>query len=406
MKINHNISAMITQGALHSVNQAMSKSLQKLSTGLRINTAADDAAGLGVSENLRTQVTGMGQALKNTQDAVSMLNIADGALNEQASIMQRMRELVIQAKNDTYTSTERGYMGTEFDSLMKELDRIAASTNFNGMKIFAAPEMNNNVQVNSRLYNSASSANTAHESVDARTAWDDPNDSVFGAMDLASSNHFNFFVGANYTDTDAAAYNAVPESFDKNASDMITVQFGQMDANALLSLYPGGQLGGNQFGGGAEKTFGNFFWDSGIPIVAHDREDTLIDGFTDGTIGNGSVQNKLSLLLNILDGGQNVSAGLKAQGYIASNAVWNTSGLSRINEMRAKIGAMTNRLEHSINNTMNQVNNTQAAESLVRDVDFASETANFTKNQILTQSATAMLAQANSLPQSVLKLIS
>jgi flagellin-like hook-associated protein FlgL len=266
--------------------------------------------------------------------------------------------------------------------------------------------MNNNVQVNSRLYNSASSANTAHESVDARTAWDDPNDSVFGAMDLASSNHFNFFVGANYTDTDAAAYNAVPESFDKNASDMITVQFGQMDANALLSLYPGGQLGGNQFGGGAEKTFGNFFWDSGIPIVAHDREDTLIDGFTDGTIGNGSVQNKLSLLLNILDGGQNVSAGLKAQGYIASNAVWNTSGLSRINEMRAKIGAMTNRLEHSINNTMNQVNNTQAAESLVRDVDFASETANFTKNQILTQSATAMLAQANSLPQSVLKLIS
>jgi flagellin len=137
MRINHNISSMVTQGSLFKTNRAMGKSLEKLSTGLRINSAADDAAGLGVSENLRTQVRGMGQAMRNTQDAIALLNVADGALNEQAAILQRMRELVIQAKNDTYTQTERNYMGTEFEALYNELDRIAKTTNYNGMRIFA-----------------------------------------------------------------------------------------------------------------------------------------------------------------------------------------------------------------------------------------------------------------------------
>jgi flagellin len=109
MRINNNISAMTTRNSLFAVNRDLGKTLQKLSTGLRINSAADDAAGLGISENLRTQVRGMGQALKNTQDAIALLNIADGALNEQAAIMQRMRELVIQAKNDPvrYSRAER-----------------------------------------------------------------------------------------------------------------------------------------------------------------------------------------------------------------------------------------------------------------------------------------------------------
>jgi flagellin len=406
MRVNHNISAMVTEGALSSVGRMMAKSLQKLSTGLRINTAADDAAGLGVSENLRTQVMGMGQALKNTQDAISVLNIADGALTEQANILQRMRELVIQAKNDTYTSIERGYMGQEFDSLMKELDRIAASTNFNGMQIFASPEMSGNVQANNRLYQTATSgATTAHQSIDARSIWDSSVDSVFGARDIASANHFNFMVGGNYSDNDATSYNAGRESFDKSADNLITVQFGQMDANAILSLYPGGQLGGNSLGGGAERTFGSFFWDAGAPIGAHDREDTLIDLYTDGSIGNGSVQNKLDLILKLIDGGQDVATSIKNPGYNVNAGVWNTSGLSRVNEMRSKIGAMTNRLEHSVNNMLNQINNTQAAESLIRDADFAQETAAFTRNQILTQSATAMLAQANSLPQGIMGLL-
>jgi len=394
MKINHNISAMITQGALSSVNQSMSKSLQKLSTGLRINTAADDAAGLGVSENLRTQVTGMNQALKNTQDAVSMLNIADGALNEQANILQRMRELVIQAMNDSYSSTERGYMGQEFVGLRDELDRIAAATNYNGMQIFAAPFTTDGTAI----YAADSTTEPPRKTIDAGTV--DPTDPLFGADDVTSGHHFNIMLGANNTAGDVAAYNGAVNAYGKGASDMITIQFGQMDSNGLLSLDPAYTQGKNVFDG--------FSWHIG---AGGDTEDNRIavGAFQSGEVSsppNATVRSKLRLLLEVIDGSGDIAPLMKARVFSAytQNRTF-TTGLARVNEMRARIGALTNRLEHSINNTINQVNNTQAAESLIRDTDFASETATFTKNQILTQSATAMLAQANSQPNSVLELL-
>ena len=394
MQINHNISAMITQGALYSVDQAMSKSLQKLSTGLRINTAADDAAGLGVSENLRTQVTGLSQALKNTQDAVSMLNIADGALNEQANILQRMRELVIQGLNDTYNSTERSYMGTEFNALRDELDRIAAATNFNGMQIFAAPSTTNG----SAVYGADSTSEPPRKTVDAGNV--NPTDPLFGADDVTSGHHFNMMIGANASDADIAAFNSTYQAYSKDAANMITIQFGQMDSNGLLSLDPAFTQ--------AKALFDGFGWNQG---GGGDLEDNRIavGAALSGEVANpanASVKTKLKLLLQVIDGSQDIAPRMKA--VVFSNYTQNTTfttGLARINEMRARIGAMTNRLEHSINNTMNQVNNTQAAESLVRDVDFAKETATFTKNQILTESATAMLAQANTQPNMVLDLL-
>jgi flagellin len=392
MRINHNISAMITQGALSSVGREMSKSLERLSTGLRINTAADDAAGLGVSENLRTQVIGMGQALKNTQDAISMLNIADGALNEQTTILQRMRELVVQGLNDTYSSTERSYMGQEFVALRNELDRIAAVTNFNTMQIFAAPSTTDGVGV----YSGDSPAQPPRKIRDAGDV--DPSDPLFGADDLTSSHHFNMMVGANASAEDVAAFNAATESYGKTAANMITIQFGQMDANGLLSIFPDDPLND------AKQIFDGFGWD---PIG--DMEDGFI---ANGAVNEGEVaiaddapiNTKLRLFLEIIDGSQDVSPAMQNAVFASPPGSYKT-GLARVNEMRARIGAMTNRLEHSINNTINQVNNTQSAESLVRDADFAQETAKFTKNQILTQSATAMLAQANSLPNMVLNLL-
>jgi flagellin len=184
MRINHNISSMTAQGSLFRVNRDTAKSLQKLSTGLRINSASDDAAGLGGSENLRTQIRGMQMAFRNTQDAISLLQIADGALNEQADILQRMREIVIQAKNDTYTQNERDYMYQEFSGLMGELDRIAAVTNYNGMQIFAAPESQTGIE-GQTLLASNNYDGTPHAAVDARNIWDDASDSVFGADDSA-----------------------------------------------------------------------------------------------------------------------------------------------------------------------------------------------------------------------------
>lgn len=138
MRINHNISAMITQSALYSTNAALSTSLQRLSTGLRINSAADDAAGLGVSENLRSQVNGTAQANQNAQDGIAALNIAEGAGNEVSSILQRMRELAVQSSNDTFTSTERAYSQQEFAALQSEIDRISNATNYNKQDLISS----------------------------------------------------------------------------------------------------------------------------------------------------------------------------------------------------------------------------------------------------------------------------
>ena len=283
MRINHNISAMITQGSLFQVGRALAKNLEKLSTGLRINRASDDAAGLGVSENLRTQVRGTAQAKKNALDGIAAITIAEGAANEVSGILQRMRELAVQSANDTLTSTERGYTNQEFGHLIEEIDRIAAVTNYNG-------------------------------------------------MDLLSS----------------------------NTSDADRFGFGTWD----------------------------ILWVDANETVGQDSITVSIDTLTTDTNG-------LSISTEVLTS-QTDSVAALTDLDLAINSV---------NTMRSNMGAFINRLEHAINNLDVSNTNQQAAESQIRDVDFASETSDYTKNQILTQSATAMLAQANVIPQSVLQLL-
>lgn len=135
MRINHNISAMIGQSAISQSTLSLNRSLERLSTGLRINRAADDAAGLAVSEQLRTQVRGLAQAKRNAEDGIALLQISEGAANEISSLLQRMRELAIQSSNDTLTSVERGYTDSEFNALMSEIDRISNATQYNGITL-------------------------------------------------------------------------------------------------------------------------------------------------------------------------------------------------------------------------------------------------------------------------------
>jgi flagellin len=280
MRINHNISAMITQSALYSTNVNLSKSLERLSTGLRINRASDDAAGLGVSENLRTQVNGTAQANRNAQDGIAAMNIAEGAANEVSSMLQRMRELAIQSSNDTLTSTERAYTNQEFSALRSEINRISAVTNYNKQELIS---------------------------------------STAGRFGSGAAN--NLWIDANTT----------------QGVDNITISIGTLDVptlNTNLSTRD-------------------------ITTQAH-----------------------------------------------AVNAISEVdAALDSVNSVRANLGAYINRLEHAINNLNVSNTNQQAAESSIRDVDFAHETSNYTKNQILTQSGTAMLAQANAIPSSILTLL-
>ncbi len=282
MRINHNISAMITQGALYQVNTDMSKALEQLSTGLRINRASDDAAGLGVSENLRTQVNGTAQATRNAQDGIAALNIAEGAANEVSSILQRMRELAVQTANDTLTSTERAYSQQEYSSLQSEIDRISNATNYNKQTLI-----------------SSTSAGR------------------FGTVGAGSI----LWVDANHT----------------VGVDSVTINISTLTTTTL-----------------------------GITAAATDLT-TQTDSVT---------------AIGLLD-----------------------TAINSVNTMRGNLGAYVNRLQHAINNLNVSNTNQQAAESQIRDVDFASETSQYTRDQILTQSATAMLAQANAVPQSVLSLL-
>jgi flagellin len=279
MVINHNISAMITQSALYLNGVQLNKSLEKLSTGLRINRSSDDAAGLGVSESLRAQVKGTAQANRNAQDGIAVLNIAEGASNEVSSILQRMRELAVQTASDTLTSVERSYSEAEFVSLNAEIDRISNVTNYDKQPLLSTAA------------------------------------GRFGAVGISST----LWIDAN----------------SRSGVDSITISIATLDTGSL-------------------GTSTQHLTSQAVSVTA----------------------------ITALD-----------------------SAISSVNTMRSNLGAYINRLEHAINNLNVSNTNQQAAESQIRDVDFAKETSAFTKAQILQQSGTAMLAQANAVPQSVLQLL-
>jgi len=310
MRINHNISAMITQTALANNNSSMSKSLEKLSTGLRVNRAQDDAAGLAVSEQMRTQIRGLGKAKQNAQDGIALLQIAEGAAGEITNILQRQRELSVQAANDTLTSTERKYLDNEFQSLSKEINRIAASTNYNGM----------------------------------------------------------------------------------NLLDGATTSFGSVNMSGFTTL----QSGLNAYG--ANKLDGSM---GSKPLTLHIGPNNRMQ--SDGRTSTDEIAISYMAMTQNSLGLTNESITTQAGARSTLDTI--DLAIQSVNEVRSNLGTYINRLEYTVANISNLEYNTQDAESRIRDVDFAYETTNFTKNQILVQSSTSMLSQANSLPQNVLSLL-
>jgi len=272
MRINNNIMALFAQNKLNASNASLSKSLEKLSSGLRINRAGDDAAGLAISEKMRGQIGGLNQAARNAQDGISMIQTAEGALNETHAMLQRMRELAIQAGNDTNTTSDRQKIVSELGKLQAEITRIASQTEFNTKKLFTGGINNANLQV-----------------------------------------------GAN-------------------SGQVIQVTINKMDATNL--------------------------------------------GLTNAVLDAATQFAGVGALITAVD-----------------------TAINTVSNERSNLGTLQNRLEHTIANLQTSAENLAAAESRIRDVDMAAEMVKFTKNQILVQAGTAMLAQANMAPQGVLKLL-
>jgi flagellin len=359
MRIAHNMMAINTHRQLAGNQLATSKSTEKLSSGYRINRAADDAAGLSISEKMRAQIRGLERASANAQDGISMIQAAEGALQETHSILQRMRELGVQGANDINAAEDRNAIMDELEQLGRELDRISTTTNFNGKYILSGQYADLGVASEDERY----AENVTYAGINGDVT-------VTGALNLQ--------VGAN-----------------TQFGDVISVNMSGVNAANLLNA--GGETEG--------------FWippDEYGALGALQREDVGVElpnaAFLDEANANLEDPYARQWTINSFQAMVNVIDGLNYNGTILEADAPKT-GIALVNELRSTLGAVQNRLEHTVSNVDTVAENVQAAEARIRDVDMAKEMMNYTKNNILNQAATAMLAQANQAPQSVLQLL-
>src|SRR5690625_3548521 len=337
MIINHNISALNTHRQLGANTNAVQSSLEKLSSGLQINRAGDDAAGLAISEKMRGQIRGLEMATKNAQDGISLIQTAEGALNESHAILQRMRELAVQAASDTNTEADRAELQKEVDQLAEELTRIADNTEFNTQKL------------------------------------------------LNGEFKATFHIGAN-------------------EGQNISIDIGAMGAEALqVGEVAEADADGNITVRGTDYSFYN----EGEDIVAGDSDEGT-DAITADVAGYYADDGTLLFAADeALSEGDKVAFGIDISSQESADAAITTitDAIETASSEHSKPGAVQNCRAHTINNLDASTENLQAAESRIRDTDMAKEMMEFTKNNILTQAAQAMLAQANQVPQGVLQLL-
>ena len=367
MRINQNIAAFNAYRNLSTTQNAQSKSLEKLSSGFRINRAADDAAGLAISEGLRSQIGGLQQAVRNAQDGISVVQTAEGALTEVHSILQRMSDLAVQAANDSNNAEARTAISTEATQLQEELGRIADSTTFNGTKLLDGSAGTLNFQVGatgdatSRIQVDMSGADVSAVS-DALT---NGRYALTGGFDLAT-------VAGDVTFT--------------QGDDVVTVNVGAADATRTA-----GELADTL---NADAGFANNYTASvntagELVVTSKVSNASFVTGGTGAQAGTGAAG---ALDFSTHSGAQSAISLIETQ-------------IETISEARANLGAYQNRFESTISNLQVTTENLQASESRIRDTDMAREMVNFTRTQILQQAGTAMLAQANQIPQSVLSLL-
>jgi len=397
MRIQHNIAALNANRMLDANNNKVSKNLEKLSSGYKINRAGDDAAGLAISEKMRGQIRGLDQATNNANDGISLVQTAEGALNETASILQRMKELATQSSNGTYqTAVDRDNIQKEVTSLSSEIDRISTSTNFNKISL-----------LNGSIGGYDTTAGTAVADIKSV--------SVTGGKLASVADAFKVTVGTDGASTiDTLKYNknvaGVPTStagtasavsFETSVSGDVTIFTAKVDKSLATAEE-------------AEQ------W-SGVQITVtrnHDADGTYTGGnslYSTGAakglvlqIGDSTASDQ-QVTLNV---GDMSSAGLGLTGIsVASQeaalAAIDTisTAINTVSSTRADLGAMQNRLEHTVSNLGVTSENLTSAESRIRDVDMAKEMMEMTKNNVLAQAAQSMLAQANTQPQNVLKLL-
>lgn len=453
MRINNNISAMNTYSRLTSAQGAQAKSLEKLSSGLRINKAGDDAAGLAISEKMRGQIGGLNQAVRNAQDGISLIQTAEGALSETHSILNRMRELAVQSSNDTNTLDDRREIQKEVEQLKSEINRISDSTEFNTQKLLngslGATGSSSDTSVVDVTSASGLKAGTYNASVVTAATKQTYTGDTFAddaAVDAAFDNAEEITLNAIAVDTSnittkASLLTALNEKSSETgfvasfAGNVLTFTANDFGSGKTLSI--GGANSGDI--GPISSTVAGA--DARVTITDSNNVAETITG-TGQTVDyrgselevKGAAASSASIVVNSGGAALHIGAnkdqsmlidinemssrtlGNTTDGLVkdinvstqdgANNAIKTLDeAIKTVSAERSKLGAVQNRLDHTINNLTATSENLTAAESRIRDVDMAKEMMSFTKNNILNQAATAMLAQANQMPQGVLQLL-
>ena len=409
MVVQHNLSAMNANRMLNVTTSAQSKSTEKLSSGYKINRAADDAAGLSISEKMRKQIKGLTQASSNAQDGVSAVQTAEGALTEVHSMLQRMNELAVQSSNGTNSQTDRKAIQDEIDQLTSEIDRVSETTKFNetyllkgdATKTDTAYFMESKYNVTGDIY--------AEGSVTKITTATDLEKAIKDGKKLYTEayNQTNNPQTADKIAVKGKDYAYVTKLYDKNGKE-VSAQNIQDSKNA------DGTAADNYYTSNAGLAGKKATPPTNMEISKDDAKN-----FTKGYEVNGSISFNLHVGADSADDNkiavkiESMSAkGIGVYGLKVDTEDDATAAIDRIAEavqkvssQRSTLGAAQNRLEHTIANLDNVVENTTSAESRIRDTDMAQEMVNYSKNNILAQAGQSMLAQANQSNQGVLTLL-
>lgn len=389
MIINHNMNALNAHRNMNVNNTAAGKSMEKLSSGLRINRAGDDAAGLAISEKMRGQIRGLEQSSRNAADGISMIQTAEGALNETTNILQRMRELAVQASNDTNTTSDREEIQKEINALTEEVDRIANNTEFNTQKLLNGnksgkagdiikPEV---IEVLGKFeIDLGANTPTAGEKITI----DGKEITLTGAADKASIE----------ADLNAALKDEFTAEYDNGTKKITLTQVKGSDKKEVEAKYQNNVVNTTRKVEGVE----------GKDAQISQGKVTLQVGANANQSMTVEIGDMRAEALNITnDEGKGLSIETAKDANAAITAF--DEALNKVSSQRANLGAVQNRLEYTISNLDNTAENLTSAESTLRDVDMAKEMMEYSKNNILNQAAQAMISQANQQPQNVLQLL-
>jgi flagellin len=359
MVVQHNLTAMNSNRQLGITTGLQSKSSEKLSSGYRINRAGDDAAGLKISEKMRSQIRGLNKASTNAEDGVSLIQTAEGALNETHSILQRMNELAVQGANDTNQTIDRDAIQQELNALTEEIDRISSTTQFNKQNLLNGDFTGKNLQVG---------ANNGQKIT----------------INIAAMNASAIGLKTGYTTQTSGYYTTNDITETKKFSSAATLRasiHARACKNADLTTF---SVGGYQ------------------TLQGYITDDKDVAAACVGAQASQTVQ-----VFQVASVQAGEFDGVDVSDYAHANGTINmiSNAINNVSSQRSALGALQNRLEHTIANLDNVSENTQAAESRIRDTDMADEMVEYSKNNILAQAGQAMLAQANQATQGVLSLL-